>query len=231
MTALRLFGGGTRASVIVDFVRWRLADRFELQGFYDDNPSAGGALGIPRLGDVADGLRDMNGGDGAAVLALGTYASWRACELLHELRRRRVPVASLVSPMASISPSAEIGPGALILDGVFIGARARIGALLTANALAIIEHDTTLGHNVMLGSGAAIAGFAHIEDHCFIGTNATVLPKVVVGSGTLLAAGSTASRDLPAGVIAVGAPAKTQRSVGEGDEVPTSARISVLPRP
>jgi sugar O-acyltransferase (sialic acid O-acetyltransferase NeuD family) len=230
LTTLRLFGGGIRATVIVDFVRWRLAGRFKLQGFYDDNPAAGAALGIPRLGDIAEGLRHMSGDASTAVLALGTYASWRACELLNDLGRRRVPVASLLSPMAFISPSAEVGPGALILDGVFIGARARIGALLTANASAIVEHDTTLGHNIMLGSGAAIAGFARVEDHCFIGTNATVLPKVVVGSGTLLAAGSTASRDLPTGVIAVGAPARASRSVREGDEVPTPALIAALPR-
>jgi sugar O-acyltransferase (sialic acid O-acetyltransferase NeuD family) len=229
LLSLRLFGGGTRATVIVDFVRWRLADGFELQGFYDDNPSAGEGLGIPRLGDIADGLRDMENNDGAAVLALGTYASWRACELLLDLQHRGIPVASLVSPMAFISPSAKIGAGVLILDGVFIGARARIGALLTANASAIIEHDTILGNNVMLGSGAAIAGFARVEDHCFIGTNATVLPKVVVGAGTLLAAGSTASRDLGKGVIAIGSPAKPCRNVGKGDEVPSLDRIAHLP--
>jgi sugar O-acyltransferase (sialic acid O-acetyltransferase NeuD family) len=229
LTALRLFGGGTRASVIVDFVRWRLADHFELQGFYDDNPGAGEGLDLARLGGIADGLRDMRGSDAAAVIALGTYASWRACEVLHDLRQRNVAVANLISPMAFISPSAELGDGALILDGVFIGARARIGALLTANASAIIEHDTVIGHNVMLGSGAAIAGFARVEDHCFIGTNATVLPNVVIGSGTLLAAGSAATKNLPQSVIAIGSPAKAVRGVGQKDEVPSPDRMGRLP--
>src|SRR5690349_10188949 len=80
LTALRLFGGGTRAGVIVDFVRWRLKDQFELQGFYDDDPGAGGGLSLTRLGGIADGLREMQGSNAAAVIALGTYASWRACE-------------------------------------------------------------------------------------------------------------------------------------------------------
>jgi sugar O-acyltransferase (sialic acid O-acetyltransferase NeuD family) len=229
LTAVRLFGGGTRASVIVDFVRWRLADQFELEGFYDDDPGAGGGLSLPRLGGIADGLREMPGSDTAAVLALGTYASWRACEVFHELRQRNVAVANLVSPMAFISPSAKMGLGVLILDGVFVGARARIGALLTANASAIIEHDTVIGHNVMLGSGTAIAGFVRVEDHCYIGTNATILPNVIVGSGTLLAAGSTATRNLPQSVIAVGSPAKPSRDVGQEDEVPSPDRIMRLP--
>ena len=230
MTALRLFGGGTRAGVIVDFVRWRLKDQFELQGFYDDDPGAGGGLSLTRLGGIADGLREMQGSNAAAVIALGTYASWRACEVLHDLRQRNVAVANLVSPMAFVSPSAQIGVGALILDGVFIGARAKIGALLTANASAIIEHDTVIGHNVMLGSGAAVAGFGRLEDHCFIGTNATVLPNVVIGSGTLLAAGSTAARNLPQNVIAIGSPAKIRRDVGQEDEVPSPDRIGRLPK-
>jgi sugar O-acyltransferase (sialic acid O-acetyltransferase NeuD family) len=228
-TGLCLFGGGTRGSVIVDFVRWRLDDRFALQGFYDDDPNAGGRLGIPRLGSIADGLRELPGAGAAAVLALGTYRSWRACELLHDLRQRKVAIAQLVSPMAFVSPSAELGPGALVLDGVFIGARARVGALLTANAAAVVEHDSILGHNVMLGSGAAIAGFARIGDHCFVGTNATVLPSVAIGAGSLVGAGGTVTRDLPAGVVAIGAPAKASRSVRAGDEVPDAARIAALP--
>jgi acetyltransferase EpsM len=230
MTELRIFGGGIRAGVIADFVRWRLGDRFDLQGFYDDDPSAGAALGIPRLGSIAEGIEDVPGSGSAAALALGTYRSWRACELLHQLRRSGVVVASLISPVAFVSPTARIGPGALVLDGVYIGARAVIGALLTANASAIIEHDTILGHNVMLGSGAALAGFTRVEDHCFIGTNATILPNITVGSGTLVGAGSTVTRNLPKGVIAVGAPAKPGRSVREGDEVPTADRIASLPQ-
>ncbi len=216
--------------MIADFVRWRLADCFVLEGFYDDDPQAGSNLGLPQLGSIATGVSALKPSGAVGVIALGTYLSWCGCRLLHELQSRNAVVASLISPTAHISPSASIGPGALVLDGTFIGARARIGPLLTANAATVIEHDTELGMNVMLGSGATIAGFAKVADHCFIGTNATVLPKVSIGLGTLLGAGSTATRTLPGGVIAIGAPARPVRAVGDDDEVPSPARIAELAR-
>lgn len=227
-TKLRLFGAGARGRVIADFIRWRFGGSFVLEGCYDDNPDAAAGLEAPLLGPVAHGIESMPASGAEAVIALGTYCSWRSCTVMFGLQQRGVTVASLMSPMAFISPSATIEPGALVLDGAFIGARARIGALLTANAATIVEHDTVLGMNVMLGSGAAIAGFARIADHCFVGTNATVLPDIKIGPGTLVGAGSVVTRDIPGGVIAFGSPACVRRTVREGDEVPTAAKLASI---
>ncbi len=227
---LRLFGAGTRGRVVADFIRWRFADTYTIDGFYDDNPATAGAIDAPRLGSVDQGLEAFPSTSAEAFLALGTYASWRSCSILCALQQRGVRIANLISPMASVSPSASIGPGALVFDGVFIGARARIGALLTANAMTVIEHDTSLGMNVMLGSGVAIAGFAQIADHCFIGTNATILPHITIGEGTLVGAGATVTDNLPAGIVATGAPARFRRNVRDDDEVPSAKMRATLLR-
>ena len=47
-----------------------------------------------------------------------------------------------------------------------------------------------------------------IPDGAAIGANATLLPGVCIGEGALVAAGAIVTRDVPAYMLAIGAPAK-----------------------
>lgn len=229
-TPIRIFGAGVRGQVIADLIAWHFADRFSLDGFYDDGKLAGsaGPGGVPVLGTIAQALDEMPGSGVAAFLALGTYRSWRNCEIWAALSAKGVAFPSLIAPTATVSPSARIGSGAFVMGGCFIGAHAEIGHLFGANAGSVIEHHARIGNNVLLGSAVAIAGSGQVEDHCFVGTNSTVLPEVRVGTGSLVGAGSVVSRDLPASSVAIGSPAKVRRPVGDEDEVPGPARLATL---
>lgn len=228
--AIRIFGAGVRGQVIADLIAWHFDGRFRLDGFYDDGKPAGSAApgGALVLGPVAQAFDEMPGSGIAAFMALGTYRSWRNCEIWAALRGRGVDFPSLIAPNASVSPSARIGSGAFVMGDCFIGAHAEIGHLFGANAGSVIEHHARVGNNVLLGSAVAIAGSGQVEDHCFVGTNSTVLPEIRIGTGSLVGAGSVVSRDIPAGCVAVGSPAKVRRAVGEDDEVPGPARLAAL---
>ncbi len=56
-----------------------------------------------------------------------------------------------------------------------------------------------------------------IGDSVWIGGNTVVLPGVTIGSGTVVAAGSVVTKDLPAGVIAAGSPCKVLRALTDED--------------
>ena len=62
---------------------------------------------------------------------------------------------------------------------------------------------------------------AHITigDHCWLASNVTVLPGVTIGEGTIIGAGSVVTKDIPAGVIAVGNPCKVLRTIEEKDKL------------
>ena len=51
-------------------------------------------------------------------------------------------------------------------------------------------------------------GKIRIGSGCFIGANSTILPGVTVGNGSIVAAGAVVSRNIPAGEIWGGVPAK-----------------------
>jgi galactoside O-acetyltransferase len=79
---------------------------------------------------------------------------------------------------------------------------------------------TTTGHPVHPERRADFGRFSEpivIEDKVWIGSNAVVLPGVRVGYGSVIGAGSVVSRDIPAMVVAVGAPCRTLRPITDDD--------------
>jgi maltose O-acetyltransferase len=53
-----------------------------------------------------------------------------------------------------------------------------------------------------------------IGDNAWLGGGVIVCPGVTIGTDTVVGAGSVVTRDLPAGVLAVGAPARVLRELG-----------------
>jgi len=57
-----------------------------------------------------------------------------------------------------------------------------------------------------------------IGDNVWLGGGVIVLPGVTIGSDTVVGAGSVVTRDLPAGVLALGNPARVVRTLSEDDD-------------
>ena len=56
-----------------------------------------------------------------------------------------------------------------------------------------------------------------IGSNCWLGAGVVVLPGVTIGDNTVIGAGSVVTKDIPAGVVAVGNPCRVLRAVGEHD--------------
>ena len=63
-----------------------------------------------------------------------------------------------------------------------------------------------------------------VGDNVWLGGGVTVCPGVTIGDDTVVGAGAVVTRDLPAGVVAVGAPARVLREIGERDRIEVPER-------
>jgi serine O-acetyltransferase len=98
-----------------------------------------------------------------------------------------------------IDPQAAIGRGLYLPHptGIVIGGQVRIGKSVT------IQQNVTLGR-----VKREIGDDPIIEDNVEIGAGAVILGAITIGAGAKIGANSVVLNDIPAGAVAVGAPAR-----------------------
>ena len=113
-----------------------------------------------------------------------------------------------------IGPYARVRPGTKLADGAHIGnfveiKNSEIGKGSKANHLAYVG-DATVGQNVNIGAGTITCNYdgankyrTIIEDDVFIGSDTQLVAPVRVGKGATLGAGTTLSKDAPAGELTI----------------------------
>src|SRR5882724_745150 len=122
-----------------------------------------------------------------------------------------VHITGLGNPCPYLSIGAHtIITGPLRVD---LGAPVRIGACVR------IGHDVTLltiTHAVgskELRSGKSEAWGIEIGDGAWLASRVTVLPKVRIGAGAIVAAGAVVTRDVPPNTLVAGVPARVIRTL------------------
>jgi maltose O-acetyltransferase len=72
---------------------------------------------------------------------------------------------------------------------------------------------------VARGSGWESGEPIVVADNVWLGGGVIVCPGVTIGADTVVGAGAVVARDLPAGVVAAGVPARVVREIGEADRI------------
>lgn len=103
------------------------------------------------------------------------------------------------------------------------------------NLTCVDDTDIYVGEYTMLGPNVVLASAGHpilpelrekiyqynmpvrIGRNCWLGAGVIVLPGVTIGDGTVIGAGSVVTKDIPAGVVAVGNPCRVMRQISEHD--------------
>jgi bifunctional UDP-N-acetylglucosamine pyrophosphorylase / glucosamine-1-phosphate N-acetyltransferase len=121
---------------------------------------------------------------------------------------------SAVGGGCSIGPFARLRPGAHLADNVHLGnfvevKNSSIGKGSKANHLSYLG-DATVGAGVNVGAGTICANYdganksrTVIEDGAFIGSGSMLVAPVTIGAEATIGAGSTITRDAPAGKLTV----------------------------
>jgi acetyltransferase-like isoleucine patch superfamily enzyme len=134
-------------------------------------------------------------------------------------------------------PGTIVGSGALLHCGGFAwsdgGGGIAIGAESYVGPRSVLfgAGEIRIGNKVAIGPGCVITSHGHqfdesgvaildqpttfarvtIEDDVYVGSGSIVLPGVRIGRGAVIGAGAVVSREVPAGAVAIGVPARIVR--------------------
>lgn len=122
---------------------------------------------------------------------------------------------STVMDHAAIGPMAHLRPGSELMAHVKIGnfvetKKIVMGEGSKASHLTYLG-DATIGRNVNVGCGTITCNYDGVNKHrtvigddVFVGSDVQFVAPVTIGSNTLIAAGTTVTRDVPPDSLAIG---------------------------
>ena len=162
--------------------------------------------------ELADGVRIGP----HCVLRNAQVGPGSVIEAFSHLEQAEVGASAHVGPYARLRPGSRIGDDGRI--GNFVEVKnSSLGTGSKANHLAYIG-DAVVGERVNIGAGTITCNYdgankhrTIIEDDAFIGSDTQLVAPVKVGKGATLGAGTTLTRDAPAGQLTVSR--ATQRSI------------------
>ncbi|MBD7951753.1 MULTISPECIES: serine O-acetyltransferase EpsC [Oerskovia] len=144
-----------------------------------------------------------------ALVYPGLHAVW-TYRLTHRMWREpalRLP-ARVIAQIARAATGVEIHPGAKIGRRLFIDH----GMGVVIGETAVVGDDVLLFHGSTLGGRSMKRGKRHptLGDRVVVGAGAKILGPVWVGDDVQVGANAVVVKDVPAGSVAVGVPARNR---------------------
>ena len=137
----------------------------------------------------------------------------------------RIDAGAMILPycvlnQAHVGPNAKVGPFAHLRPGTVLGPETKIGNFVETKKTTLgkgskASHltylgDCDVGEAANIGAGTITCNYdgvgkhkTVISDRAFIGSNTELVAPVVVGEESVVGAGTTVTRDVPAGALAV----------------------------
>ncbi len=182
---------------------------WEIKGFCNDFDSK--VDGYPVLGKLSDIPR---------LIKEGYYFSWgihliannvKTMEMYNSLSIPIDRLATIVHHTAFVDDSVILDPGCFIMYNAYIAPRTHIGESTMVKANTNIGHDVCTGPCCHIAMGSTVVSRVTMGICADVAVGATVLANVKIGDYAMVGAASLATRDVPAGSIFVGSPAKFLR--------------------
>lgn len=212
MSVIVIYGAGGHAREVAWILRREAAagGGRSLACFIEDGGRRDGTLldGIPVLSPASAADR-FAGADMVVAVGAGRdrEAMWARAEALG------FRAATVVDPDVLRAPRVDIAEGVVVFPRVVLSTDVRLGRHAHVNLACTLSHDVSVGDYATLSPGVHVAGRVEIGRGVFVGVGVSIINGVEgrplrIGDGAVIGAGACVTGDIPAGITALGVPAR-----------------------
>ena len=183
--------------------------QFSVVGILDDEPILRGTSirGNPILGPLDAVARYP---EAQLLLCAGRGSARRHIfERLAALGVEDGRYATVTDPSAAVSGTCSIGAGSILLAQSALTTDVRLGRHVVVMPNATLTHDNVLEDFATICAGVSLGGSVTIGAAAYIGMNASVRERVIVGPDSTVGMAACVLNDIPAGEVWAGVPARS----------------------
>lgn len=177
----------------------------EISGFLDQNTGALNDFDLP-VNIVGDIQSFQVSSSQKFIIAIGNTNTRRRIALSIEAQGGKLQ--TLIHPTAYVPTSAIIEDGCILCPFAMVGVSSHLQKNVVLNAYASVGHDAIVGEHSVFSPYSVVNGNVELGEAVFLGSQAVVTPAKKVGLNSKLSAGAIVSRNIPAGSLVAGNPAK-----------------------
>jgi sugar O-acyltransferase (sialic acid O-acetyltransferase NeuD family) len=188
---------------------------FDVLGFIVDS-QYGKAGTLVNDKPILGGLEWLSGRQGEVVVICGVGAPQFRRRMVRQATEVGARFCSIRHPTVVASRWVSVGEGTIVAAGCVLTNQIAIGAHVHVNLDCTVGHDCTFGDFVTLSPGVHVSGNVVLREGASVGTGANLIERVTVGAWSVIGAGSTIVREVPANSVVVGVPGKVIKTRPDG---------------